>query len=566
MIQNLLHGSLSKASNKSTNKTDTAPRTNSVTSTTTNSTQGLEKGQQLRGEIIDLQNKEVTFQLSDGRIYNGKIEDMSNLSIGSTVTFQVEDVSLRSLSLKLIENSAPFLQDATIDKALIAAGLPKNSRNIAIINELLKNNMSIDKKSLLQLIQQSIVHKNTSIETLVFFTKHQIPITDANLNQYSNYSNLEHNIVTEMTALAEELPVLLSQVSEGIQDSDSKVQKLLQLLVIDNPTEQQNKMPETPPSLKTGGLPNTPDVVPSTLEDITSTLELSTISETNESSEVITMEQELDPSPTLQSILSAEERNSLANQFDPTVLSKVILEQIKTGEITTKELFKQIKTLFLEHPDSVSREIWQSKELKELVKNELLSKWTISPKELEQTSSSLSNKYTSILEHMDHIKEFLQQNPSTLSESLSTKMQNMSDNIHFMNNINQMFQYVQIPFRQKDQVNQSELYVYSRKGSKSIEEGVNVLLHLDMEQLGPMDIFLELKNHSVHSKFCLDTDSTIEFISLHIEILEKALERKGYQLQSEFIKREREIVPTEEFIKTESFTTELSRFNFDLRA
>jgi translation initiation factor IF-1 len=655
MISNYIKGT-----NTNLNKTvTTSPTTPSQVSTSQNLTIGLEKGQIIGGEVTDLHNKEVSVKLEDGRLLTGKIEDTGNLAIGDKVTFRVEDVSLKSLTLKLIPNNTQLMQDTTIDKALDAAGLSRNTRNRAIVNELLKNQMSIDKKTISQLIQQSILHKDVPIDTLVLLNKHQIPITEANLKQYSSYSNMEHSILDEMTLLANDLTELLSQPEANTTTLlGQQTKNLLKLLLPDSSTIANTlskedslevlKLIDKNPLLKTilgdqmmqslqDGTTNIRDIaqVINNLLNIAKNSTFNTnslyednlkqnIIDTNISNQnfnnqninnqneieitnynqttgnnqltqgqnnqnniefqilnlkespitdsILNKAQTLENTPgsnqsvNINSFLNSEQREKLLGLLDNNKLSEDIKNQIKTGDITTNDLLKFIKENLSKETDTYLKDLLTSSEFKELLKQDLLSKWTITPEMLKEDNSILNKHYTNMLNQLNGIKDLLNQTPSDLSNAISAKASNLQDNISFMNNINQMFTYVQIPVKLKSQHTNSELYIYSRKGQKSIEEGIKVLLHLDMDHLGPMDIFIELRNQSIQSKFYLNSEETITLISSQITLLEQALNKKGYQLNSEFLKREKEIYPIEEFTKQEDSNPETTRYNFDLRA
>lgn len=627
MISNYIKGTSTNL-----NKTvTTSPTTPSPVSISNNSTIGLEKGQIMVGEVTDLHNKEVSVKLEDGRLLTGKIEDTSTLAIGDKVTFRVEDVSLKSLTLKLIPNNAHLMQDTTIDKALDAAGLSRNTRNRAIVNELLKNQMSIDKKTISQLIQQSILHKDVPIDTLVLLNKHQIPVTEANLKQYSSYSNMEHNILDEMTLLAKDLTELLSQ-SETYTTAPfgQQTKNLLQLLLPDSSTITNTlskedslellKLTDKNPLLKTilgdemiqslqDGTTNIKDIAQiinnllnstKNSDFFTNSLNEDNFNQTTRNNQLTqgqnnqnnidlqTLILNLKESPTIESILNkahtlentpgsnqsvninsflnSEQREKLLGLLNNSKLSEHIKTQIKTGEITTNDILKYIKENLSNETITNLKDLLTSSEFKELVKQDLLSKWTITPEMLKEDNNLLNKHYTNMLNQLNGIKDLLNQTPSDLSNAISAKASNLQDNISFMNNINQMFTYVQIPVKLKSQHTNSELYIYSRKGQKSIEEGINVLLHLDMDHLGPMDIFIELRNQSIQSKFYLNSEETITLISSQISLLEQALNKKGYQLNSEFQKREKDIHPIEEFTKQEDSNPETTRYNFDLRA
>ena len=60
----------------------------------------------------------------------------------------------------------------------------------------------------------------------------------------------------------------------------------------------------------------------------------------------------------------------------------------------------------------------------------------------------------------------------------------MQDNLQFMNTLNQIFPYVQLPLKLTEQLTHGELYVYTKKKDLSAQnKEVSILLHLDMDSL-----------------------------------------------------------------------------------
>ena len=63
-------------------------------------------------------------------------------------------------------------------------------------------------------------------------------------------------------------------------------------------------------------------------------------------------------------------------------------------------------------------------------------------------------------------------------------------NVDYMNQLNQLYSYVQLPMKLTTQNAHSELYVMTRKKRLGEKGGAfTALLHLDMEVLGSMDIY-----------------------------------------------------------------------------
>ena len=142
-----------------------------------------------------------------------------------------------------------------------------------------------------------------------------------------------------------------------------------------------------------------------------------------------------------------------------------------------------------------------------------------------------------------------------------------------MNHINQMYNYIQIPLTLNGKFSQGELYVYSGKKNLAKTDGtVSALLHLDMEHLGPVDVYVAMQNQNVTTNFYLETDELLDFIHEHIYILDEHLAKRGYSLTAKMMVRDELGGEGKGMSVMEQIETEdpekmvLSHYSFDVRA
>ena len=115
---------------------------------------------------------------------------------------------------------------------------------------------------------------------------------------------------------------------------------------------------------------------------------------------------------------------------------------------------------------------------------------------------------------------------------------NMSANIDFLNQINQMYAYIQLPIRFPGGDNRhGDLYVYTNGKKLSSNEGtVSALLHLDMDHLGPVDVYVAMDTGSIEPKvstqFYVQDDEILDFLNDHMDILTARLEKRGYSISA----------------------------------
>lgn len=644
---NINIGRTLKSQSKITATASSETSTTNSSSYLSNTTIGLEKGQIMKGEVVDLRSDEVSVKLEDGRILTGKLEEGNQLSIGENVTFRVEEVSLKSLSLKILSESSVTLQDNTIDKALEAAGISKNSRNRTIVKALLNQQMPIDKSTIGLLIKQSIEFKDTPIDTLVFMNKYHIPVTKENIDFLRSLSNSEQNIVKDISNLIQEIPHLFEELSSLPSSAlITKGNDLLNIILnnqmlneyIENHEEstayQYSDITETADAafnhsqiLKQSNVldsTRTPDTLVSLLDKSIVSMEdrfmLIEYLASDPSAQMLfsenTLQRIMDGTATMSEVvpllnetiqsnsfsdtnnrmngkiqstimhvlstyeaiqnntqvnrlntyLSASERMSLLQNLDDFSLPKDVKNLIQTGNIATHELLQWIQNKLSTATESSISKLFSSKEYNMLIKEELISKWTLPAKSLTK-EGSIDHYYENLTKQLNNIKEFANSSYQNSNDSFYEQSGQLQKNISFMNHINDFFTYFQLPIKLKEQIANSKLFVYTRKKEKRTAiDGISVLLHLDMEHLGPLDIHIDLHNSNIASRFYMNDKEISNLISSNMPLLETALVKKGYTLDAEVIIREKDINIVEEFIKQEEDSSSIYRYNFDIRA
>lgn len=611
---NIQNTSNSYQSNTGSTTATTGPTLNAGTQSN-NNTQGLYKGQQINGEVMDLRNDEALVRLQDGRLINAKMEDASTLSIGEKVTFKVLDVTNTNLTLKIISDGATSSLDQILDKALDLAGLSKNSRNKEIVGELLKQQMSIDKNAINLILKQSLAFKGTPISTLVLLNKYQFPVTKENLKLFEDYEKHAHNIYTDLENISGSITDLFqsNDVADEVYLKESK--QLLQMLFTDQTnelksdntlsmltlskesmTELQQLMAFPKENLlkefvQNTGLLNNPSAL--SAEQVR---ELLALLKNNGSTNITgELERLLDTHNISQEVTSTDLIENSKNRYtknienSPPILTNEghenhtiynknehnLIEYLKNNGIPSKDLNNMnhkidLLTYISSHIDSfevqTAKELLNSKDFKELIKDQLLTKWSITPEEFSN-KEKVDIHLESLTKDIKNLSSFLEQTSLSHSSTVGNQATKLMDNLNFMNQLNHFFTYTQIPLKLHTGYTKSELYVYSkRKPTGESNDNVSVLLHLDMNHLGPLDIYLKLAKNQLDSTFYCDSDQVISLVSSQINKLEQILTEKGFHFTTSVQARTKTVHVIKEILDEESTDSFGIRYNFDVRA
>ncbi len=138
-----------------------------------------------------------------------------------------------------------------------------------------------------------------------------------------------------------------------------------------------------------------------------------------------------------------------------------------------------------------------------------------------------------------------------------------------MNQINQLYTYIQIPLKMNHKYQNSDLYVFTNKRNLSSKDGnISALLHLDMAHLGPVDVYVAMNQQNVNTRFTVRDDEVLDFLNERMDLLTDRLAKRGYSLKCEMsLKTDEECDdPIGHILSADSKNTVLAQYGFDVRA
>lgn len=498
-------------------------------------------GQAVTGEVIYINGSDILLSLGKNQLLQASLEGNMTATEGQLLTFQIKNSSGSKVVLSpLFENVG---QNPNITRALEAAGIPETETSAAMVKAMMEEGMSIDKQSLYQMNRIVNANPGADLQTLVQMHRLQIPITEETIFQFEAYKNYEHQISNSLTDIADAFTQTFWQLTgssspaEGLQFYG----QVLDLLTGQAPENNQGIQPGAEQAAvlnasgeATGGLVT--------------------------GQEGLLLGQDGN--------LPGDELNSLVSQMKQAGMPETLTQAVAENKISGQELLKEVSQLLQKEGipfTDKALELLDSKEFKNVLKNEMNRQWLLLPEEVGQ-EQSVDKLYERLNQQMNRLSQVVSQAAGPES-ALAQTVTNVNYNIDFMNQLNQMFTYVQIPLKMQGQEANGELFVYTNKKSLAKADGtVSALLHLDMEHLGSVDVHVSLTGQKVATKFYLADDAALDLIAENIDVLNKRLEKRGYSMTAEFVQREEEINVMEEMIKQDKNISVLSGYSFDARA
>lgn len=520
----------------------------------------LVPGQTIRGEVVTRNGSEIQIRLSEDVVLNARVDQSINLEPGQNVTFEVRS-SRGSLSLSpLFTNVAA---DVNVMKALDMAGLPVNETSVAMTEQLMKAGLSVNRNMLHQVYREINSFPGAEVSDVVNLHRLGMPVNEANMQQMAAYRNLSHQLIDGMNTVLEALPRAIGDMlSQGDVQGVAELYRAFAPLTSDAATEGatdaqageaagnaakqifleaeaeteglqeegavRNSMADTDVAEngKAPLIPSSDDVVPGMQGEEPSRMGVG----------------EADLQKVIQEFMQAADRMQLSPEVTEQFAQQ--LKNIGTGELPAGELLRMASGL-VQAADGrpESRHALQSllggKEFGRLLAGQMKEQWTISPGEVAKP------------EQVEELYRRLDRQLKALTDALGARGQEnsavfkaataLSQNIDFMNQMNQMYTYVQLPLQLQHADAHGELYVYTNKRSLAQNNGqISALLHLDMENLGPLDVYVTLQETKVNTKFYVADESVLDFLELHMDLLTERLQKRGYDCQCTLSARDAE--------------------------
>lgn len=495
----------------------------------------LSKGSVFSGDIIDIRNSAIKILLDGNQTIQAKAMNGSDLNIGDYIKFMVKENNGSQILIKAL--SIDNRQSNPLVLALESANIPVNERNMQMVSEMMRNEMSIDKYSINEMYKNISAFESESPASIVNIVRHDISLTGENIKQFDNYMNYEHRIMYELHDIASDIPEF---IKANLDSNESGMRGFV--------AELLTELPDT------------------------------IVSDTNDTSIINMVADEdifinnIDDTEIVDVGLndnSIEEKNSQSGVVndDMPLENQVTQSGIDDMKyLDTKSALNLIATL----PKDELSQFISSNKFEKLVKEAMSKDFSLNVNEFTDNGNEIKESVIRLYEKLEkNIEKFMDllKNTGSNTDNLSDKLNNLKNNLSFMNEINQMASYVQLPLKFSETKNHGDLYVYNKNRGKIVDKDViTAFMHLDMEYLGATDINIRLEKNSLNTTFSIADDLSVQIIDEHLYELKERLEKAGFIVSLSVTRENKEITPFEEMLETDKPKISIKRYSFDVRA
>lgn len=519
----------------------------------------LTQGQVFEATITRDESGKITIHLANGESVTARMEGSVNLLENTATFFEVKSNQGGQLALRAVTQDANA--NPTLLKALAQAGVAVDTSNIHLVQEMMKQQLPIDAKSLANMVRLAYANKGVEPSTLVQLTKLGVPVTQENISQFNNYISGEGNVVQDMENV-------IGQLTRGLEnytDSGMSGQEVLSRLqnvfntetagegfgqaVQNGTTETMSAVTGNTPEGNVTQLNSAPasetnaEMINSqhgantdagatggTMPEAVGNMQGGTAEALNGQVLLQGTEAEMqsgvqqNPVATLESFLQTQ-------SADFETLMKA-LEQWNTKNMTTdsKELFHQLADYIqkLDLSQNEYQSLFQNKGFQELLRGVIEQEWLMKPEQV--ATEKVSELYEKIQNQLNKLEGLLQQLGQGEQSALQGTRQ-AQGNVTFMNDLSQFYNYVQIPLKMANENARGDLYVYTDKRAlRAGKEELTAHLHLELEHLGMTDVYVRLKEKKLTTNFIMEKEESLDLVMEHMDILTKRLEQKGFSV------------------------------------
>lgn len=583
----------------------------------------LSQGNIFEGTINSVKGNVVSLGLSNGQQITARLDGKVSLTEGQSMFFQVKSNDGNYVQIR------PFMLDGaganlTLLDALKSANLPTDTANLSMVNQMMQQQMPIDKASLNQMYHLLQANSQVNASTIVQMVKLGIEITPGNAAQFENYMSDRQAITAAMDDFINELPEIMSDGDLSMYRLASQGRQIINIvtdgLKENTDTAPGNVLGEASNEISGMAVNEAANEIANGSTEVASneisgvavkepadeTAEAASNGTVNENTGEVLNEaaggDANEPINGMRDIIQTEENveNVLVPQKPTENIAENSLGSVMTDE-QLKELNEQIKSLL---PDKAGNEIslyskddsivgtlndikellkntaadkqsllklFSGSGFKAMIKNALTRQWMITPEQLKESDKQLTDKigrlYEKVSEQLDKMQEIIKSS-GVVKENVSALAENIRGNIEFMNQVNNVYTYVQIPMKMNGHNASGQLYVYTnKKNITDPDKELSAFLHLDMDNLGATDVSIKMLKKEVSTNFYMDNDESYILIERFLPKLEEKLRNKGYSCKLSVVNEKHHVNFVDDFLKKDLPPAgQLHRYSFDMRA
>lgn len=485
----------------------------------------LAAGDIIRARVIEIAAGELSLKLGDGTLFKAATMTPIDVKPGDTVDFIIKSNVNNQIIMETVKNEVNEKNStetaALLMKELSDIGIKPDSRALEIASQIISKGISLDKASYDKVLESISRFRNLSPEKAAYLISKNIIPAEKSISSLNQ-------IVEQKLKLGAEIENLFKEISD-IKDEETKglIARRLSLAETEGQSNEKSLNASDLKSGKDSFRTNIPvsDIVDREFEVL------------NKDVKALELKQKI--------------MDAINNDPKNTNTPEKLLEIIKSVSGELKDLTSIDKGKIDSVLQNIINRIKEQSESKEKLLNGAENKAgrdMIKGAEKDDFSSSLEklfikhntgtikedikSTYREMYEKLEIIKNTLINSNIENKESLLLKVDNLQNNIKFINEINNHAAYIQIPLNIFDKHASGELYVLKREAAKKRIDPQNstLFISLNTPNLGQVDSLISVYRKNISLNMRVESDEIIGYLKENYRELYNGLAKKGYKL------------------------------------
>ncbi|MCX8131951.1 MAG: flagellar hook-length control protein FliK [Clostridia bacterium] len=503
-------------------------------------------GDIVRAQILEITSNELILKLFDGSTINasttGSTENLG-LKRGDFADFRVKDKQDNKVLLETIKSATIKKEEGSEElvRQMKTLGIIPDGENLAISKEIKSNGLPLNKENFEKAVDILGRFKDINPAKAVFL--------------FANKLGAEEKNISALKQLVDE-KVKITQSIEGLVKSLEKIEDeiVLKNMVerLTNKNVEENAITDFKPAGKI--IYGSKDRDSTHIEIGKHFGEIDKLLDNLIDKSVKTgkgVDAAASDSAVLNKIKTFIENNKfsageMSEKFENFLIRNIyehdksnLRQKAEILDIINKisNIFKQIDEIKdysnIENQKSVKHDSTQTQNYENKTIRDIFSKLFVSiDSENLKEEVNVKNIYKELYSNLSIVKDTLELSNIANKTALINNIEQMEDNIRFMNQLNNYSTYIQIPLNIFDRNTTGEFYVLKRDSRKQRinPENTTMFISLNTENMGQVDTFLGLNKKNISINMRVEDNKIVSFIKGYHKELYDRLKEKGYKL------------------------------------
>jgi hypothetical protein len=475
----------------------------------------LAAGDKLDVQIVEISGNEITLRLPNGQNVSATTTSALQLSLGDFLTLSVKSKSENQIIFQTVADMNEQVKLQNIEDTLMSLKISPDDRNFEIGSEMINQHIPLNKENLKAVMNVLGMFEGMDVQKAVFIVANNIQSVPGGKEMLEQFENNNISVGKSINNLINMLALSIDSdnldsiflsfhdevASRLVDNIDQRIQNLIGFYA--GATEEDIDFINLFIKQSIAQSDNPDTFIETLIKHNVTSNDLKYLLEPEDNKELFKF---IDKNPTLK-----ENLINFLNDKGP--LEKFILDFTKNNP----SIFQRYNDLGYDNTVDRLRAFFKDivNNIKEgRIKNEI----------------NVNKLYNDIDLKLNVLEKHLQKYDVPNGDHLFKVIGEIKSEISFIKNIDNMFNFYQLPFVINKNNASVDMYIMKNSREHRIIDPNNASLYISLntKNLGQVDVLVHVQSKIVDFNFKLQDDKTINFFEKRQSMLEDILSKKGY--------------------------------------